>query len=182
MFWDSITYHIHNILFGWSWFLILNLRKENNISLIKQLQNISEVAMNHCLMDYDQSISPSDKTIVRLTRSSWRSAMSTVEAVPRSEKSEMSDTGLVMSRFWWLRSETWPVWWSSSSGRYKWPVAAALDKALVWDLVKDNNDEKEEEHEESSLRIIGRKGGVLFIATWSWRQQRRGHSGRPLCC
>ena len=56
--------------------------------------------------------------------------MSTVEAVPRSEKSEMSDTGLVMSRFWWLSSETGSVWWSSS-GRYKWPVAAALDKALV---------------------------------------------------
>ena len=56
--------------------------------------------------------------------------MSTVEAVPRSEKSEMSDTGLVMSRLWWLMSEIWPVWWSSS-GRYKWPVAAALDKALV---------------------------------------------------
>ena len=139
VFWWSFdkTYHIHNILFGWSWFLILNLRKENNISLIKRLQNISEVAMNHCLMDYDQSISPSDNTIVRLTRSSWRSAMSTVEAVPRSEKSEMSDTGLVMSRLCWLMSETW----RSSSGRYKWPVVAALDKALVWDLVKDNNDE-----------------------------------------
>ena len=23
---------------------------------------------------------------------------------------------------------------------------------------------------------------MLFIATWSWRQQRRGHSGRPSCC